>query len=87
MSGEGEGEIPSNVVQALRSTFAQFDEDGKGSLDREQFLRMVQSKGPVRGDELYNFFDHDEEGAFELCLCGLCWRFRGGQVGWLEVEE
>jgi Ca2+-binding EF-hand superfamily protein len=71
MSGEGEGEIPANVLQALRSTFAKFDEDGKGSLDREQFQRMVQSKGPTTGDELYNFFDHDEEGTFSMSLFDL----------------
>merc|ERR1711988_1310580 len=64
-------DIVADDVQDLRSSFAHFDKDGSGALDRDEMKRVLVELGSnplseVEFDELMKAIDLDGSGVIEI---------------------
>ena len=63
MSGEEDGLLPSTFIDRLRAMFNAQDKEGRGTLDREQLLSMIDENAAITGDMVYEQMERDEDGA------------------------
>lgn len=71
MSDGDQRQLSAEQEEKLRSTFLQFTHDGREVLDREEFMKMVESNGNLSGESIYHKFEHAEDGTQKNCFYGL----------------
>lgn len=64
-------------MEELQETFAYFDEDGNGRIDRGEFKRLMEALGAdMPDDEVevgFDFIDSDDDGAIEFDEFAVWW--------------
>ena len=54
--------IPTEKIQQLRNLFQEMDQDGSGSIDRDEFLTAVQSVNPdMTKEDIFDIFDRMDQ--------------------------